>query len=54
MGFMHIIYSNWYGPNNPGAANFFVSIFHSFKAGIADAISSFKWRKQIIYENKQI
>ena len=36
---------------NPSAAVLFVSIFHSFAAGIANAISSFKWMKNnIIYE----
>ena len=36
---------------NPCAAELFVSIFHSFEAGIADAISSFKWMKNnIIFE----
>ena len=35
----------------PGTAELFVSNFHSFEAGIADAISSFKWTKNnIIYE----
>ena len=29
---------------NPWAAQLFASIFHLFEAGIADAISSFKWR----------
>ena len=30
-----------------------LSIFHSFEAGIADAISSFKWMKnKIIYEKQ--
>ena len=36
---------------NPCAAYLFVRIFHSFEAGIADAISSFKWMENnIIYE----
>ena len=35
---------------NPSAAELFASIFHLFEAGIADAISSFKWRKIFIYE----
>ena len=39
---------------NPGAAEMFVSIFHSFEAWIANTISSFKWMKwkknNIIYE----
>ena len=30
----------------------FVSIFHSFEAGIANAISSFKWRKIFIFMKK--
>ena len=30
---------------HPHSAKLFQSIFHSFKAGIANAISSFKWRK---------
>ena len=29
----------------PCTAELFVSIFHSFEAGIANAISSFKWMK---------
>ena len=29
---------------NPSAGELFISLFHLFKAGIADAISSFKWR----------
>ena len=29
---------------NPCAAELFISIFYSFKAGIANAISSFKWQ----------
>ena len=33
---------------NPCTAELFVSIFHSFEAGIADAISSFKWIKNNI------
>ena len=32
----------------PCDAELFVSIFPSFKAGIANAISSFKWRKIFI------
>ena len=36
---------------NSCTAEFFVSIFQSFKAGIANTISSFKWMKNdIIYE----
>ena len=36
---------------NPCAAELFVIIFHSFEAGIANAISSFKLMKNnIIYE----
>ena len=36
---------------NPFAAELFVSIFHSFEAGIANAISSFKWWKIVrIYD----
>ena len=36
---------------NPRAAELFVSIFHPFEAGIANAISSFKQMKNtIIYE----
>ena len=30
---------------NPCAAELFVFIFHSFEAGISNAISSFEWRK---------
>ena len=37
---------------NPCAAVMFVSIFHSFKAGIASAISSFKWVKNNITYKK--
>ena len=36
--------------NNSSAADLFASIFHSFKAGIANAISSFKWRKIFMKE----
>ena len=36
---------------SPCPAELFVSIFHSFEAGIANAISSFKWKKNnIVYE----
>ena len=36
---------------NSCTAELFVSIFHSFEAGIANAISSFKWMKtSIIYK----
>ena len=35
--------------SNPGAAVIYVSIFHSFEAKIADAISSFKWYKKFRY-----
>ena len=35
---------------NPSAAELFVSIFHSFKAGIAYAISSFKDEDIYIYK----
>ena len=42
----HMIYFN------PCAAELFVSIFHSFAAGIANAISSFKWMKNIIIYEK--
>ena len=36
-------------------AELFQSIFHSFKAGIANAISSFKWRKKILFmKNKHL
>ena len=34
---------------NPCPAQLFQIIFHSFKAGIANAISSFKWRKIFIF-----
>ena len=34
--------------NNSSAADLFASIFHSFKAGIANAIYSFKWQKIFI------
>ena len=34
---------------NPHDAELFASIFPSFKAGIANAISSFKWRKIYIF-----
>ena len=37
----------------PSAAKLFVSIFHSFKAGIANAISSFKRRTVSISMNIQ-
>ena len=46
----------WCGPYtstlNLGAA-LSASIFHSFEAGIANAISSFKWRKRVIFINKK-
>ena len=35
-----------YADFNPQAAELFISIFHSFEAGIANANSSFKWRKR--------
>ena len=42
-------------PANPCADVVLTSIFHSFEAGIANAISSFKWMKNnIIYEKKDI
>ena len=34
---------------NPCSAELFVSIFHSFEAGIANAISSFKQMKKIVF-----
>ena len=34
--------------HSPCIAKEFVSIFYSFKAGIANAISSFKWMKNCI------
>ena len=34
---------------NPCAVELFSTIFHSFEAGIANAISSSKWRKIIIF-----
>ena len=35
-------------------AELFVSIFHSFEAGIANAISSFKWMKNnVIFEKNK-
>ena len=38
---------------NPYPAEFFRTIFHSFEAGIANAISSSKWQKNNdIYANK--
>ena len=40
---------------NPCAAELFQIIFHSFKAGIANAISSFKWRKIWLFmKNKHL
>ena len=40
---------------NPCPAELFQIIFHSFKAGIANAISSFKWRKTVLFmKNKHI
>ena len=47
---------DWYIHHlNPCADEWFVFIFHSFKAGIANAISSFKLRKNIyIYEKMDI
>ena len=38
--------------NNPNAAELFRTIFHSFEAGIANAISSSKWRKVMIFMSK--
>ena len=36
---------------HPSAAQLFISIFHSLANGIADAISSLNWRRNIyIYE----
>ena len=35
------------------AAEFFVSIFHSFEAGIANAISSFKWKIYVFIKNNK-
>ena len=46
-----LIYKSWL---DSCAAQWFVSIFHSFKAGIANAISSFKWWKIIFFLNKHI
>ena len=37
---------------NPYAAELFWTIFHSFEAGIANAISSSKWRKIITFVQK--
>ena len=42
------------GPNalwglNPCPAELFQIIFHSFEAGIANAISSFNWRKIVLF-----
>ena len=37
---------------NPYTAELFRIIFHSFEAGIADAISSSKWRKKNIIMQK--
>ena len=39
---------------NPYAAEMFVSIFHLFEAGIADAISSFEWQKIFICRKNDI
>ena len=40
---------------NPCPAELFQIIFHSFKAGIANAISSFKWRKIFLFmKNKHL
>ena len=40
---------------NPCTAELFVGIFHSFEAGIANSISSFKWHKnRYIYEKIEI
>ena len=38
-------YFTLYFPFNSSAAELFVSVFHSFKSGIANAISNFKWGK---------
>ena len=37
---------------NPYAAEILRTIFHSFEAGIANAISSSKWRKNIYVHEK--
>ena len=50
-----VIHSKWIKQHssfesvNPTAAGFFQTIFHSFEAGIANAISSFKWRKIFLF-----
>ena len=38
---------------NPCAAELFACIFPSFEAGIANAISSFEWRKKFIFMKKR-
>ena len=38
---------------NPCSAELFVRIFHSFETGISNAISSFKWMKNDIINEKQ-
>ena len=51
----HLGIKGSYLPFNPCTAEVFVSIFLSFEAGIADAISSFKWMKNnIIYEKSHL
>ena len=37
---------------NPCGAELFRTIFHSFEAGIANAIPGSKWRKMIIFMKK--
>ena len=50
----NIIYS-WYYQVNPCPAELFQIIFRSFNAGIANAISSFKWRKILLFmKNKHL
>ena len=41
-GYVHITLSTFLKPFDPCTAAFYVLFFHSFEAGIANAISSFK------------
>ena len=49
--FCHFGKSQWYYPLilNPCPAELLQLYFSSFEAGIANAISSFKWRKILIF-----
>ena len=49
LGLNTIVGSPWCSLCCTCTAELFVSIFHSFEAGIANAISSFKWRKIYIF-----